>query len=88
MRLVLIFTIAAALLAGCGKNQITVEITGGDGQLVRLDANEVQYKFNKLVKAGTYTFPSADSDVELRSGSYVVNVVAGNYLKTEVLQLE
>ena len=30
MRLVLIFTIAAALLAGCGKNQITVEITGGD----------------------------------------------------------
>lgn len=88
MRLVLIFTTAVALLAGCGKNQITVEITGGDGQLVRLDANDVQYKFNKLVKAGTYTFPSADSDVELRSGSYTVNVVAGNYLKTEVLQLE
>jgi Tol biopolymer transport system component len=88
MRLVLIWTAAIALLAGCGKNQITVEIVGGDGQLVRLDANDVQYKFNKLVQAGIYVFPSPDSDAELRSGSYTVNVVAGNYLETKVLQLE
>ena len=39
-------------LAGCGSNQITVEIKGGDGQMVRLDANKVQYKYNTLDKAG------------------------------------
>ena len=75
-------------LAGCGSNQITVEIKGGDGQLVRLDANKVQYKFNKLVKAGTYVFPEPDSKIDLGSGSYVINVSAGDYLETLVLPLE
>ena len=75
-------------LAGCGSNQITVEIKGGDGQMVRLDANKVQYKFNKLVKAGTYVFPEPDSKMDLSSGTYVVNVSAGDYLETVVLELE
>ena len=74
--------------AGCGSNQITVEIKGGDGQLVRLDANEVQYKFNKLVKAGTYVFPEPDSKIDLGSGSYVINVSAGEYLETLILSLD
>ena len=88
MRTVLSLFSAFLLLAGCGKNQVTVEIKGGDGQLVRLDANDVQYKFNNLVKADTYVFPTPDSDIELRSGSYTVNISAGTYLETRTLQLE
>lgn len=80
--------VLAVIFAGCGSNQVTVEIRGGDGQLVRLDANDVEYKFNRLVKAGTFTFPQPDSKIDLGSGSYVVNVVAGDYLETKVLQLE
>ena len=88
MRTVFSLFSAFLLLVGCGKNQVTVEIKGGDGQLVRLDANDVQYKFNNLVKADTYAFPTPDSDIELRSGSYTVNILAGAYLETRTLQLE
>lgn len=79
---------AGVALAGCGENQVTIEIRGGDGQLVRLDANDLQYKFNHLVKAGTYVFPEPDSKIDLSSGAYIVNVSAGEYLETKVLQLE
>jgi len=78
----------AISIVGCGSNQVTVEIRGGDGQLVRLDANDVEYKFNRLVKAGTFTFPQPESKIDLGSGSYVVNVSAGDYLETQVLELE
>ena len=88
MRTVFFLFSALLLLVGCGKNQVTVEIKGGDGQWVRLDANDVQYKFNNLVKADTYVFPTPDSDIELRSGSYTVNISAGAYLETRMLQLE
>ena len=88
MRTVFSLFSAFLLLVGCGKNRVTVEIKGGDGQLVRLDANDVQYKFNNLVKADTYAFPTPDSDIELRSGSYTVNILAGAYLETRTLQLE
>lgn len=88
MRFTLSFLAVLVLLAGCGKNQVTVEINGGDGQLVRLDANDLQYKFNNLVQTGTYVFPSADSDIELRSGSYAVHISAGGYLDTRVVELE
>jgi TolB protein len=88
MRFMLRFLVVAALLAGCGKNQVTVEIKGGDGELLRLDANDLQYKFNKLVKAGTYVFPEAESKADLGSGSHTVSISAGQYLETKVLQLE
>ena len=80
--------VLAIALSGCGSNQVTVEIRGGDGQLVRLDANDLQYKFNHLVKAGTFVFPEPDSKIDLSSGTYVVNVSAGDYLETKVLQLD
>ena len=80
--------VLAVAIAGCGSNQVKIEIKGGDGQLVRLDANDVQYKFNHLVKAGTYILPEPDSKIELGGGSYAVNVAAGDYLGNEVLQVE
>ncbi len=86
------FKLAALVLAvavtGCGSNQLKIEIKGGDGQFVRLDANDVQYKFNHLVKAGTYVLPEPDSKIELGRGAYSVKVAAGDYLGHEVLQVE
>ena len=76
------------LIAGCGKNQVTVEIKGGEGNKVRLDANDLQFKYNFLVYAGSFTFPGPGSKIDLDSGTYKVNVVAGDYLMTEVLELE
>ena len=80
--------LSAISIAGCGANQVKIEIRGGDGQFVRLDANDVQYKFNHLVKAGTYVLPKPDSKIELGGGAYAVNVAAGDYLGNEVLQVE
>ena len=74
MRAVFSLFTAFLLLVGCGKNQVTVEVKGGDGQLVRLDANDLQYKFNHLVKADTYVFPSPDSDIELRSDGGLADI--------------
>ena len=76
------------LIAGCGKNQVTVEIRGGEGNKVRLDANDLQFKYNFLVDAGSFTFPGPESKIDLDSGTYRVNVAAGDYLMTEVLELE
>ena len=80
--------VLAIAIAGCGSNQVKIEIKGGDGQFVRLDANDVQYKFNHLVKAGTYILPEPDSKIELGGGAYAVNVAAGDYLGNKVLQVE
>ena len=80
--------VLVVVVAGCGSNQLKIEIKGGDGQFVRLDANDVQYKFNHLVKAGTYVLPEPDSKIELGRGAYSVKVAAGDYLGHEVLQVE
>lgn len=80
--------VLAVAVAGCGSNQVKIEIKGGDGQFVRLDANDVQYKFNHLVKAGTYVLPEPASKIELGRGAYSVQVAAGDYLGSEVLQVE
>lgn len=80
--------VLAVAVAGCGSNQLKIEIKGGDGQFVRLDANDVQYKFNHLVQAGTYVLPEPDSKIELGRGAYSVQVAAGDYLGHEVLQVE
>ena len=71
------------MITGCGINEITVEIKGGDGRLLRLDADDLEFKFNRLVKAGTYTFKEG-----LKSGTYRVSVVAGSYLETKEIELE
>ena len=69
-------------LWGCGSNEVTVQISGGDGQLLRLDANDLKYLHNRLTQSGTYTFS------ELKSGEYSVSVVAGSYVETRVIQVE
>jgi len=76
------------LAAGCGVNQVAVEIQGGDGNPVRLDANEVQFKFNHLGTASSYLFPTPDSDLEIKSGTYHVNVVASGYLGTQTITVD
>ena len=66
--------VLACLVLGCGKNEVTIKINGGDGRQVRLDANSLEFKFNRLVDAGTFNFPG------IKSGTYTVGVVAGTYL--------
>lgn len=80
--------LAQGLVVACGKNQVTVEIRGGDDNPVRLDANEVQYKYNHLVPAGTYRFPTEGSKVEVQKGSYTINVAANGHLATQELVVE
>lgn len=75
--------IAAALwVSACGTNEVTVSISGGDGQLVRLDANDLKYQDNRLRQAGSVSYP------DLKSGQYTVSVVAGSYVDTRVVDLE
>jgi dipeptidyl aminopeptidase/acylaminoacyl peptidase len=89
MRKSLVYVVVlTGLFAGCGKNQVTVEIRGGDGNLVRLDANELQYKANHLRPAGRNSFPTADSQLEVRKGIYTVNVATSGYLATQVLTVD
>ena len=80
MRSIVILVLMSLFSVSCGKNQVTIEIRGGDGNLVRLDANNIQYKFNKHVPEGIYVLPEQDSDIDLRPGSYTVNVSTGRYL--------
>ena len=70
------------LLGGCGKNEVTIDIRGGDGRAVRLDADKVEFKKNRLVEAGTFSF------MEIKRGSYPVRVVAGDFLDSKTLELE
>jgi Tol biopolymer transport system component len=76
------------LLAGCGKIQVTVEIRGGDGKKIRLDANDLQYKFNRLVQAGTFVFPTPGSGMKLKKGAYTLSVVAEGHVDSQVLELD
>ncbi len=36
------------LITGCGTNEVTVKIRGRDGRRLRLDANDPEFKFNRL----------------------------------------
>ena len=74
--------LCGALFGGCGKNQVTVEVRGGDGHQVRLDANDLEFKFNRLVDAGTFSFS------DLRKGTYRVGVVGSSFLATREVTLE
>ena len=74
--------LAAAMLVGCGTNRVTVEVRGGDGELVRLDATDLQYNGNRLVAAGTYSYG------ELKKGTYEVGVVAAGCVERRVLEVD
>ncbi|MBT6144148.1 MAG: hypothetical protein HN712_05450 [Gemmatimonadetes bacterium] len=65
----------------CGVNEVKVEVRGGDGRLVRLEAERLQPKYNRLVEAGTFTFS------EIGSGSYEVTVSAANYIETKTIEV-
>ena len=81
MRRMWAFAVLVAV-AGCGVNEVTVEIKGGDGELVRLDANDLEYNRNRLVEAGTYAYS------KLKRGTYEVGVVANGYLDRRVLEID
>ena len=75
--------IAACIgLAACGRNELEVEIDGGDGQLLRLDMQGVRIHHNKLGRAGSTTFD------DLHSDDYTVSVVAGEYVETRRLSID
>ncbi|MDP7450272.1 MAG: hypothetical protein QF689_16900 [Candidatus Latescibacteria bacterium] len=82
MKRVLSLTAGLLWLSGCGSNEVTVQVQGGDGQLLRLDANDLRYQHNRLTQAGTTTFS------ELKGGEYTVSVVAGSYVETKVVVVE
>ena len=42
------------LFSGCGTNEVTVEIKGGDGRLLRLDADDLEFKFNAKGNSGVF----------------------------------
>ena len=88
MRFYLAAIVASLFLVSCGENKVRIEIRGGDGNLVRLDANSVQYKFNKHVSEGVYVLPEQDSDIDLRPGSYTVSVSTGRYLESRSVVVE
>ena len=70
-----------ALALGCGVSEVTVEIRGGAGNLVRLDANDLEFGRNRLVEAGTFIFP------EIKRGTYSVGVVAGTYQERQSIEV-
>lgn len=80
--------VLAGLMTGCGRNQVTVEIRGCDGNLVRLDANELVFRYNHLVPSGTYTFPVEGSNSDIRSGTYQINLASNGHLQTQQLVVE
>lgn len=82
----LLVAAATALLVvgglGCGVNEVVVEITGGDGNKVRLDAAQLQFRNNRLVDAGTFEFH------EVKRGDYTVSVVGTGYIAAQSLHVE
>lgn len=82
MKRVLSLMVGLLWLSGCGTNEVTVQIQGGDGQLLRLDANDLKYQLNRLTPAKSYTVS------DLKEGQYTVSVIAGSYAETKVVQVE
>lgn len=77
-----LFFVVAVFVSSCGVNDVTVEIKGGDGHPVRLDAYRLEHKFNRLIESGNQTFH------EKKRGNYQINVVAGSYLASHKLTIE
>lgn len=75
------FCLLTLFTFGCGTNEVTVQIRGGDGVPIRLDANSLKHGRNQLVEGSSFSF----SDV--KGGSCQVNVVAGSYLGTHTFEI-
>ena len=82
MRYAVSLTAACIILAACGNNEVVVEVRGGDGQLLRLDAHDLKMHHNRLGRAGTSTYS------DLKSGEYRLSVVAGEYVETRRLTID
>ncbi len=82
MRLAAPLIAACIALAACGSNEVVIEIEGGDGQLLRLDAKDLKMHHNRLARSGTSTY------ADLKSGAYSVSVVAGEYVETRHLTID
>ena len=74
--------LAALSLVTCGVNEVTIQVEGGDGNKVRLDAEELQFEYDRLVDAGSFSF------AEVKPGSYTAHVVANEYLASTTLEVE
>ena len=74
--------IAMLPMVSCGENEVVIRIEGGDGNKVRLDANELQPSFNSLVDAGSFPFG------DVREGTYGVSVVTNQRVMSDTLRVE
>ena len=79
-----ICAIVLALLpmVSCGGNEVIIRIEGGDGNKVRLDADEIQPGFNSLVDAGPVPLGS------VREGTYAISVVTNQQVMSDTLRVE
>jgi dipeptidyl aminopeptidase/acylaminoacyl peptidase len=67
--------------SACGVSEVKIDVRGGDGRLVRLEAERIQPLFNRLVEPGTFKFS------EMNSGSYDVTVSAANWVETKTVEV-
>lgn len=74
--------LAMLSMVSCGANEVTIHIEGGDGNKVRLDADEVQPGFNQLVDAGSFDFG------EVREGTFAIRVVTSELVASDTLKVE
>ena len=70
-----------ASIVSCGVNEVTIEINGGDGNKIRLDANDLEFNRNRIVDAGQHVF------TEVKRGEYTVGVVAGTYHERRTIEI-
>ena len=69
-------------MVSCGVNEVIIRIEGGDGNKVRLDADEVQPRFNRLVDAGSVPFG------DVREGTYAIRVVTNQQVMSDTVKVE
>ena len=81
-RFVAVLALFLGLTAGCGKLEVEVKVEGGDGNIVRLDADKLGFMENRLRDAGSFNFK------DLKSGTYRVNVVASGYIESKEVTLD
>jgi len=67
--------------SACGVSEVKIDVRGGDGRLVRLEAERIQPLFNRLVEPGAFKFS------EMNSGSYDVTVSAANWVETKTVEV-
>ena len=81
MRFIAAIFLALSLVT-CGVNEVTIEVKGGDGNKVRLDAEQLDHKSNHLVDEGSYHFS------KVKEGTYTVKVEATEYMASGSLEVK